>query len=926
MKKIVSFFTAFALVFALAAFLPGGAEVFESVLSYDDEDESSLAACFPMPYKVVALKSHTNGCYVTCDIGTRSDFSKYSKMDDPDLNVDASSVAAYEMFELVPCTDGTYAIKSTMNRKYLSYSDSDGLKCNADGIDDEQKIYLIRDGSGTKLKFYFTDKYISVKNKKLSVADNTSDAEWFTIETLSDNAYTQDEMNLLGSSEWFDINGEGVGYWNIQQEIGKPKESDNSSENTESLRKLGYQTLKRNDRTNKTTIEYDNMQCAVGVKKTADGKYDVIITFQGTGGYHDECDDNDARDAMSNVTGSSISVLVNSYRMHEGYYKMAKKLADNEANVGGNVSVVGQDNQTVLVSVTLEKLISEAKKGNAHFTILGHSMGGAIAQCYALHLYEECGVGKACISGRTFNSALAVSSDVTWPDWYNLRVSTDTVADGHVPGSIVYYGYHCVGQSVCLYDSTPDQQLDYYDITGYVSNILKYKHDMADWGMTYRILDDIQNKLSYQLYDYWHNGDGTITIHSFKNNGLYISIPSKINGLKVTKIGYQAFRDCTNLRGVVIPSSVTYIDQMAFQGCTNLVSVTIPGSVTEIGGAAFWGCTNLETITLPSSITSISSNMFYECTALKNVIIPDSVTTIGEQAFFNCESLVDIDLPENLTSIEGYVFTGCTGLESIVLPDKVTSIGDGTFELCSALTSVVIPDGVKSIGAFAFYECGSLKSIVIPDSVTSIGERAFQECSSLEKATLSNSLKSIENMLFYNCKSLKSIVIPNSVTSIGEHAFTDCKALESVKLSEGVKTIDYWAFDKCPKLTSITIPKSVTDIGGRAFGYYWENEDYYRIKNFTIYGYTNSGAESYARSIENGFKFVALDATKLGDLNGDNDITVKDVTMLKQYLANWNVTVDAKLADVSGDGEVSVKDVTLLKQYIAKWNVVFKLA
>ena len=62
----------------------------------------------------------------------------------------------------------------------------------------------------------------------------------------------------------------------------------------------------------------------------------------------------------------------------------------------------------------------------------------------------------------------------------------------------------------------------------------------------------------------------------------------------------------------------------------------------------------------------------------------------------------------------------------------------------------------------------------------------------------------------------------------------------------------------------------------------------------------------------------------VGDINCDNEINAKDVTMLRRYLASgWGVTVDEKVADINGDGEVNAKDVTMLRRYLAGgWGVV----
>ena len=58
-----------------------------------------------------------------------------------------------------------------------------------------------------------------------------------------------------------------------------------------------------------------------------------------------------------------------------------------------------------------------------------------------------------------------------------------------------------------------------------------------------------------------------------------------------------------------------------------------------------------------------------------------------------------------------------------------------------------------------------------------------------------------------------------------------------------------------------------------------------------------------------------------GDANKDKTLSVKDVTMIQQYLANWNVDIDLKNADVDGDNDVTVRDITLIKQKLAYWNV-----
>ena len=59
-----------------------------------------------------------------------------------------------------------------------------------------------------------------------------------------------------------------------------------------------------------------------------------------------------------------------------------------------------------------------------------------------------------------------------------------------------------------------------------------------------------------------------------------------------------------------------------------------------------------------------------------------------------------------------------------------------------------------------------------------------------------------------------------------------------------------------------------------------------------------------------------------GDVNGDGRINTKDVILLRQYIAKYDVeSLDLGAADVNGDGKINTKDVILLRQYIAKYDV-----
>ena len=95
-----------------------------------------------------------------------------------------------------------------------------------------------------------------------------------------------------------------------------------------------------------------------------------------------------------------------------------------------------------------------------------------------------------------------------------------------------------------------------------------------------------------------------------------LNVPETVAGEKVTAIGPDCFRDCTDLTTILLPETVTTIDANAFSGCSKLRGLYIPDGVESIGQDAFAGCIDMEAIYIPASVQSIAEHAFDDCASL----------------------------------------------------------------------------------------------------------------------------------------------------------------------------------------------------------------------------------------------------------------------------------------------------------------------
>lgn len=195
-----------------------------------------------------------------------------------------------------------------------------------------------------------------------------------------------------------------------------------------------------------------------------------------------------------------------------------------------------------------------------------------------------------------------------------------------------------------------------------------------------------------------------------------------------------------------------YWTKGCFANCTNLKSITLPNTVSNIQNALFYNCNNLETVTTTRSVESIGWSGFNSCYKLKNVDLSE-VTSIGNWGF--CKDR-ELDVSQC-----GLDFTKITSLGEHAF-DEVKGVGDVELPLCSGSLARV------------FTECNSITSIKNTPLITEISgvdsgwNGAFSWMEELDTLDLSlaTQVTSIARGFVRNCPMLRIIKLPNTITSI----------------------------------------------------------------------------------------------------------------------------------------------------------------
>lgn len=178
-------------------------------------------------------------------------------------------------------------------------------------------------------------------------------------------------------------------------------------------------------------------------------------------------------------------------------------------------------------------------------------------------------------------------------------------------------------------------------------------------------------------------------------------------------VGVGLFAACSNLKNIKLPMDVVRIEKDAFLNCSSLRSIVIPATVSSIVPSA--GCTSLEEISVSGANTSYTSS--------DGVLLSGDAKSI---LWFPMGKRGDYALPATVTAVGPYAFRECS-IEKFVFPAGLTKIGECAF-YNSKVKEVALPSTLKLLPTGVFQKCADLKTVRLGNDVELLSDYVFDGC------------------------------------------------------------------------------------------------------------------------------------------------------------------------------------------------------
>ena len=178
-------------------------------------------------------------------------------------------------------------------------------------------------------------------------------------------------------------------------------------------------------------------------------------------------------------------------------------------------------------------------------------------------------------------------------------------------------------------------------------------------------------------------------------------------------VGKAMLASCEKLKRIVLPLQTTKIEADAFRNCSSLHTIEVPTLVESIETSA--GCTALAEINVQAGNSHYCSKdgvllsgdgksiLWFPMGKEGEYTLPSTVTTVGDYAFRNCR-IETFHFADGLTSIGKYAFYN-SSVKEVSLPSTVKQIPTGLFQKCADLTTVHLGKNTEMLGDYVFDGC-----------------------------------------------------------------------------------------------------------------------------------------------------------------------------------------------------------------------------
>lgn len=383
---------------------------------------------------------------------------------------------------------------------------------------------------------------------------------------------------------------------------------------------------------------------------------------------------------------------------------------------------------------------------------------------------------------------------------------------------------------------------------------------------------------SGNFHYYVDDDTNNATITQYLGNSKSLTIPSTIDGYKVTKVESLAKIENddevinTTLETLNIGNNVQIIGSYGVTNFAKLKTVNIKSSVRVVENFAFDGCNAITKINIDNGLKVVYGDGFSNIKNLKSISLPNSVSRVGANAF----GYMYNDDTNKYSRVSGFTISGYTGsnVEKYANNCNFTFTSLGIYKKSDDVDYLyTLQDDKVSLITYL----GSGGDVTVPEEIDGYVVAYNTTNEVFSENQFRNSLGKLNSEFDY-------------VTAIAFPSMWDCYGNISL--------------DDTPKLSEITITNTEYNFDdevseNKPFGYTYVFDDdgvvteFIKNDDFVIKGYYGSTAQQYAE--KNDFTFVPIES--------DNTIPVVPTDSVTETTVNNTIeetsTVESNFTEPS---------------------------